>query len=453
MTKLSPPALPTIGHVDPKASTDVSVADPTSADASTLDQGTAPSSAAVLAGAGPDLLAGMTRGQKHQLRRTNPLLYNRVKSIRVLRLRNLLPIDRRLPLVASYTETSSAREIPAEFMAVARAAATEADGSQGGLQTTDGVPASLHYLNEFIRCLGSAPIILSSKVFDIHSPAKELTETMACFAACFSHLLAKQALKTASKNMFRKRTSPLVTDASRISGLAAAALGGFDPQDSKHTALLAVGDGSTPRGGIMFACRTKWQCFSIDPLMKVKGPWSEVNRLVPVRSTIQAFNLDDHCGDMEVKNIVLVLMHCHVGVNEALRYLLPPYRKTWPEKVGIISCPCCNFAQIQESLFGLPPVDVWYDVHCLSKDNEMRVWHVATPSQWEALRRGVDEWDASVQTIIAENDDFLARRTREGVEAAAAAAAAAAASAAPDATAEATTASATPATTASAPSQ
>ena len=52
--------------------------------------------------------------------------------------------------------------------------------------------------------------------------------------------------------------------------------------------VIAVGDGCTPRTAAMFAFRSAWQCYSVDPNMKWKNR-GRVKRLTCLKDKIEDF--------------------------------------------------------------------------------------------------------------------------------------------------------------------
>lgn len=54
-----------------------------------------------------------------------------------------------------------------------------------------------------------------------------------------------------------------------------------------------VGDGSTPRGACMFALRTSWKSYSVDPQLRLEGPWTSlINNVSYHRQLIEDFRID-----------------------------------------------------------------------------------------------------------------------------------------------------------------
>ena len=70
-------------------------------------------------------------------------------------------------------------------------------------------------------------------------------------------------------------------------------LGKLDMRDP-GVAVVVVGDGSTPRAACLFALRTGWRAFSVDPQLKLKGPWTSLVQNVSYhRQMIEDFVLPE----------------------------------------------------------------------------------------------------------------------------------------------------------------
>merc|ERR1711879_982073 len=104
----------------------------------------------------------------------------------------------------------------------------------------------------------------------------------------------------------------------------------FQPEDPSVT-VVCVGDGSVPRTAALFAFRTKWQCYAVDPQMKSPGTsWGGVERLEAVCAKIED-------GSYKARKLLLVCVHAHVGLAECLAV------SKWTDALGIVAIPCCNF--------------------------------------------------------------------------------------------------------------
>ena len=88
------------------------------------------------------------------------------------------------------------------------------------------------------------------------------------------------------------------------------------------------------------------------------------------------------------------MIHTHVSVEGACRFLFPPFRATAPRHVAVIACPCCSWDKHQSSLYGLPPNLAYDDVSMLSPRRNMRIWTVDNP----AVTCDVATWDSLEKT-------------------------------------------------------
>ena len=178
------------------------------------------------------------------------------------------------------------------------------------------------YINEFFR-LTCAPDLLALKVFP---NAKEVTESMAAYHAVRVHLL----------------------DSCNINL--------NDPQN----ALVAVGDGYTPRTAALFAFRSKWMCFSIDPLLRTKQ--YNVKRLWLDQCRIEECHFNFRFS--EWNNVIVVLVHNHAPMKAVLGAI-----EAKPSKLHIVAIPCCAEQNIPGK------IDIGYtDTNIWSPKNEVRIW-------------------------------------------------------------------------------
>jgi hypothetical protein len=147
------------------------------------------------------------------------------------------------------------------------------------------------YANELLR-LTCAPDILAWRLFP---DFKELTESF---------------------GMFR-----CVTDVLGMGLLAAS-----------NVALVAVGDGTTPRTGATFALRSSWQCFSVDPALKDKaGHEARIRRLVVVPARIEQWRLPRGYA-----RAIIVAVHSHAPLSAAVAACSANVRR-----VDVFAMPCC----------------------------------------------------------------------------------------------------------------
>lgn len=176
----------------------------------------------------------------------------------------------------------------------------------------------LRYVDEFVGSLECAPKLLELRLLP---NAKELTETVAAFHAIRTHLPSFSL------------TDPTI-------------------------ALVAVGDGATPRLAALAAFLTRWTCHSVDPLLPTTNRWTAVDRLHTYAGKIEEFKF-------AAPRCVVVLMHAHVPLPKALESIASA-------SIGIIVCPCCDFYD-KHKLARAPDVE-YDDWGILSPHRLMRVW-------------------------------------------------------------------------------
>lgn len=118
---------------------------------------------------------------------------------------------------------------------------------------------------------------------------------------------------------------------------------------------FCIGDGHKPRTAAMFAFRTAWNCFSVDP--DLANLMYDVKRLTLVRKKIEDYA---HKTD---KPCVLILPHSHARIEDCLQSIQSP------QKV-IITMDCCVNNQIpnREPYLEYEDNDVW------SPKNKIRIY-------------------------------------------------------------------------------
>ena len=161
-----------------------------------------------------------------------------------------------------------------------------------------------------------APLLMERKLFP---NIKEVTESVAAFVAIQQHIGVGR---------------------------------GLDNVD-----VIVVGDGHTPRTAALIACLTKWNCHSIDPVMREKE-WG-IKRLATYRS-----KMEDHVfvGTSE-ETAIIVMVHSHA-----------PVKSAWDNVRGygqkhLVNIPCCFKADMD-----FPPRMVYNDDGIHSPHNEISIW-------------------------------------------------------------------------------
>lgn len=162
---------------------------------------------------------------------------------------------------------------------------------------------TLRYLDEFIK-LKCAPDLLALKVFP---NAKEITESMGAYNVMRKYLLHLKEYELGNDNI----------------------------------CCLMIGDGCTPRTGALFAFRTNWQIYSIDPRLRVTGKPTILNgwKLLTIsRLTICPVKAEDFRFQLPVyKKIIIVAVHSHASLKKTVKNIKQQFKGT----IDIISIPCC----------------------------------------------------------------------------------------------------------------
>ncbi len=175
------------------------------------------------------------------------------------------------------------------------------------------------YLNEFIKLNKSASDMLALGLFP---NGKEISESYSAF----------NAVRTKLKQ--------------------------YDTNDPTIT-LVSVGDGTTPRTAALFAFRTKWQCISIDPLLKDCADYEEkIQRLTCYDSKVE----DIHPSRLEFDKVVIVAVHSHASLQNILQHVKGKVR-------SLVAIPCC-VPYVHESI---RPIE-YSDSGIWSPKNTVKVW-------------------------------------------------------------------------------
>jgi len=174
------------------------------------------------------------------------------------------------------------------------------------------------HINEFVK-LKCASDLLALKLFP---NAKEITESMAAFNAVRSHISRQCSAAFADDTI----------------------------------ALVSVGDGHTPRTAAMFAFRTAWHCYSIDPLLREKE-WP-IKRLIVLRRKVE----DEVLDLSSFSQVIVVMVHSHAPMNAVLQNIRA-------KRLHIMSIPCCVPHDIKhETYLGYQDESIW------SPKNTVKIW-------------------------------------------------------------------------------
>ena len=174
------------------------------------------------------------------------------------------------------------------------------------------------YIQEFFK-LKCAPDLLGWHLFP---NAKEVTESMAAFRGVMDFIATKEDLKS--------------NDPSVI--------------------LISVGDGVTPRTVALFAFRTSWECYSVDPLLRVENNY-HIDRLTLFKNKIEDLDMD-----FPDRPVIIVSVHGHAKMRDMLDHIHGKTRH-------LLTIPCCEQHTIPNKPYiGYTDSNVW------SEKNEIKIW-------------------------------------------------------------------------------
>jgi hypothetical protein len=177
------------------------------------------------------------------------------------------------------------------------------------------------YLKEFfdLKCI---PDIISLKLFP---NLKEVTESMGAFYAVQKYIL---------DNNFQLFKNPKI-------------------------AAISVGDGSTPRTAALFAFRTNWNCYSIDPMLHTeREEFKTIRRLTMIKDKVENVKLDLS----NYEKVIILLVHSHAGLKRTLNALQHKNR-------SLVTIPCCVPHEIADK-----PYIGYVDTSIATAKNTVKIW-------------------------------------------------------------------------------
>lgn len=169
------------------------------------------------------------------------------------------------------------------------------------------------YIDELVSC-SCFPDLLERKLFP---NAKELTESMAAYRVV--------------RTIYR----------------------GFDLID-KEVMVVVVGDGSTPRTAALFAFRSAWDCYSVDPHLDKDKAW-RTERLTICPKKIEELSF-------KAEKMVVVAVHSHANLKIADEHC-------HADQKLIIAIPCCVPQELDR-----PPDKEYVDMGIWSPKNTVKIW-------------------------------------------------------------------------------
>jgi len=134
----------------------------------------------------------------------------------------------------------------------------------------------------------------------------------------------------------------------------------FRPDDPDVT-VVCVGDGRTPRVGALCAFLTRWNCISIDPIMK-KTTWTvptggtTIKRLICIPDVVENVTID-------VEKLLIMAIHSHAPLDKVLTNLTGETR-------AMVAIPSCIPIPPE-----IPNPDIEYiDTGIWSPKNTVKIW-------------------------------------------------------------------------------
>mmetsp|Transcript_39034 Transcript_39034/g.117331 ORF Transcript_39034/g.117331 Transcript_39034/m.117331 type:complete len:219 (-) Transcript_39034:448-1104(-) len=182
--------------------------------------------------------------------------------------------------------------------------------------------------------------------------------------------LLKLSCLTEVVQFFRNISSKEVTESFGGFQAVADTLGWKRLRD-RDVVCLVPGDGTQPRTGVLFAYRSNWKIWSIDPQMRPPPADADpVRNLHTVTGKIEDFEAIDCRGKLGV----IVAVHGHFFLDDAVSKL-----KNAGEIV-VVSMPCCydHYVTTPEGT-RRPPDRTYSDPAVWSNENELLVWHWKNP--------------------------------------------------------------------------
>jgi hypothetical protein len=174
------------------------------------------------------------------------------------------------------------------------------------------------HINEFFK-LSCASDLIEKKLFP---NAKEITESMAAYEAVRKYVYHKEDFRF----------------------------------DDPSITLVAVGDGHTPRTGALFAFRTAWKCYSIDPVLRMKD--YKIDRLELINKKVE--DIQPIVGD----KMVVVAVHSHADLRDVEKKVISTTGNR-----SFISIPCC----VKQELDYIKDYE-YTDRGIWSTKNTVKVW-------------------------------------------------------------------------------
>ena len=215
------------------------------------------------------------------------------------------------------------------------------------------LPIHTKHLDRFMTW-DCAPVLLSLGMFGTSAAAQEVTESVAM-------------LRAAEQN---------------VPSLASSA---------ESVTAIVIGDGSKPRTAAILAMRTRWRrILSIDPAldapMDAPGGFSPFGPTID-RLWVASAKIQDLEISTDTEHVVVMLPHCHVVPDGALRSLrmTPSSPEGTTPRLSVLQMPCCAYVW-HDKVQGSPADLTFEDTAVAASCRTIRVWRdvklLPEPEPW-----------------------------------------------------------------------
>lgn len=177
------------------------------------------------------------------------------------------------------------------------------------------------HLHRFFK-MNCAGDLMNMKIFP---NLKEITESVGAWVAAYNNLILPGLVN---------RTSDLVD-------------------------VIVVGDGHTPRTAALFAMLSKWDCFSVDPVLRDKE--YNIKRVYLFHVKIEEFIF--YGGNTH--DAIIVCVHSHAKLSESINSVRH-YKNKY-----LINIPCC----VQPDIYNKPFIE-YEDEGIHSPHNKVQIYKV-----------------------------------------------------------------------------
>ena len=215
------------------------------------------------------------------------------------------------------------------------------------------LPIHTKHLDRFMTW-DCAPVLLGLGMFGTSAAAQEVTESVSMLRAAEQH----------------------------VPSLAS---------NAESVTAIVIGDGSKPRTAAIIAMRTRWRrILSIDPALD--APEDAPGGFLPFGPTIDRLwvasaKIQDLEITIDTKHVVVMLPHCHVVPDDALRSLrmLPSSTDGTKQHLSVLQMPCCAYVW-HDKVQGSPADVTFEDTAVAASCRIIRVWRdvklLPEPEPW-----------------------------------------------------------------------